>query len=196
MFYADPRYGNIIHKYHYEHDLSNIVDRASRLFATSNNLNAALEREGGISSSSEEDSPHQWEETSDLRCWLIDTIKNNVCDDWDFYPSVKKNLIFDNSWVNKHPPGAWTDEHTHGGMPVVVSFYLEQPVDSGYFQFFDPLYSVRQSPEFGRMSPWVTVPTVTGDALIFPGWLYHKTQPNNSTQRRFNMTFNIAHNRK
>jgi len=193
MSYADPRYGNLIHKYHFDGDLTNILAKASSIFAISKNLNAAVERDGGISSSSEPDCPHIWKETEELRAWFLNIIKDKICDDWDFHPTVKHNLIFDNSWVNKHTKGAWTDEHSHGGMPIVVSFYLEQPNDSGYFQFFDPLFSSRQSTVFTRLSPWITVPTVTGDALIFPGWLFHKTQPSHTTQRRITMTFNISH---
>jgi len=35
------------------------------------------------------------------------------------------------------------------------------------------------------------LPVETNDVLIFPGWLKHRVQPNNTNEERIVMTFNI-----
>jgi ectoine hydroxylase-related dioxygenase (phytanoyl-CoA dioxygenase family) len=39
---------------------------------------------------------------------------------------------------------------------------------------------------------WKEIPTVTGDVLIFPSWLRHRTQVNNSNEKRWVLTSNFS----
>ena len=39
---------------------------------------------------------------------------------------------------------------------------------------------------------WIPIDTEEGDFLVFPGWLKHKTETNNSSEMRYIMSVNIS----
>jgi uncharacterized protein (TIGR02466 family) len=100
-----------------------------------------------------------------------------------------------NSWINKHPTGAWTDEHCHKGCQLTIAIYLQVPENSGRIVFKDPLeYHWWGDPSDARSEKdgnWYPVDVTEGDILLFPGWLQHKTEINNSTQDRYVLTINL-----
>jgi ectoine hydroxylase-related dioxygenase (phytanoyl-CoA dioxygenase family) len=38
---------------------------------------------------------------------------------------------------------------------------------------------------------WTEIPVVSGDILVFPGWMKHKTQENKSGEERWVLTTNF-----
>jgi ectoine hydroxylase-related dioxygenase (phytanoyl-CoA dioxygenase family) len=67
------------------------------------------------------------------------------------------------------------------------------PKDGGYIEFYDPLeYHKAHLPRVidDQQSNWKAVPTVTGDVVLFPGWLKHRTQKNKSNENRWVLTTN------
>ena len=40
---------------------------------------------------------------------------------------------------------------------------------------------------------WVTIPVKTNDVIFFPGWLLHRTEPNQVDEKRYVMSINIKH---
>ena len=157
--------------------------------------NVALERDGGLSSvaysKTSHDLPHLWEQLRPFRDWMRD-ILNEATRRWmidgvSYRPS--------NSWINKHVRGGWTDEHHHKGPGFVVTYYLSAPENSGRILFRDPLeyhwgssYGMRGQ---GTRNLWYPVAVKTGDIVMFPGWLYHKTEASQSDEPRYVMSTNF-----
>ena len=103
----------------------------------------------------------------------------------DDYP-----YFISNAWYNEHYEGDWTDEHAHGPC-IVVSAYVQKPEGSGDLLVRDPMTEYRAS-ELMNVEPWRRVSVSQGDVLFFPGWLRHKTEENNTSERRMILSLNIT----
>ena len=176
---------NIVWVDEYPGDLNPLLARANDLLANSKLLNSGLERDGGTSSSSDPDAIHAWSESSEFIKWISHNI-NKVWDNWQLPPNPE--FYFNSSWVNLHPPGAWTDWHSHKNVDLVVVLYLDQPENGGHLEILNPLADL-----FGLQSgtSTVTIPVKTGTTLFFPGWLYHRSGINNSNNSRVVASFNL-----
>jgi len=139
--------------------------------------------------------PHAWDEFEEFRPWLFDKV-NDVWETWRLAP-MNKNLS--ESWINVHPPGAWTAEHHHQNVTVAVAAYLHVPKNSGRFMIKNPLsiYKLGEPLNYHYYDDgheWCPISVETGDVLFFPGWLTHKTEVNNSNKDRYVMSLNIMGN--
>jgi len=66
------------------------------------------------------------------------------------------------------------------------------PAGSGNIEFLDPLeYHKSNFPVVPEVSFYKEVQVATNNVLIFPGWIKHRVQPNNTDQERVVITFNI-----
>jgi uncharacterized protein (TIGR02466 family) len=178
---------HLIWKGHYDGDLTGIKERIQVLFNTSTKLNSGLERDGGVSSSSDPSAPHTWKESIQFLNWLIEPTAQ-VWQHWGF-PEAALRVVA--SWANRHPTGAWTEEHQHRSVPLVAVLYVDQPDSGGNLEICDPLfyhwnYSMKPSGD-----NWREIKVQTGDILIFPGWINHRTQKNQSDQDRYVISFNV-----
>jgi hypothetical protein len=180
---------HLVWKDHYEGDLSMMLKDARHLLDTSLALNVGLERDGGVSSSSDPDAPHNWISTGPFLNW-VDPLSLKIWKHWG-YPLTHERIL-SGSWVNRHPNGAWTDAHQHGMVPQVIVLYLDNPENGGNLEVAHPLFyhwsSTIKSPGY----EWIEIPVKTGDVIIFPGWINHRTQKNQSSQDRIVMSINVG----
>ncbi len=179
----------LIWRDHYDGDLSAILADARRLLDNSANLNTGLERDGGVSSSSDSNAPHNWPSLRPFLNW-VDPISLKIWNHWG-YP-LNHDRVLSGSWVNRHPHGAWTDEHQHGMIPMVIVFYLDNPENGGNLEVANPLFYHWSGTIKTAGFEWVEVPVTTGDVIIFPGWLNHRTQKNKSDKDRIVMSINVG----
>lgn len=100
-------------------------------------------------------------------------------------------------WANIYKQGSFIESHTHAPIHMTASFYLQMPEDGGNIAFDNPNATLLKhqpyaldSIRYGQFEEEVTV--ATGDLVIFPGWLAHKTKPNNSIQDRIIIGSNIC----
>ncbi len=99
-----------------------------------------------------------------------------------------------NSWYNVHESGGWQDEHVHALSRWSISAYLDVPLNSGNILFRDPLHELtRNFTSESSQHPWKVVPVNTGDVLIFPSWLRHKTEVCKSADRRLIWSLNVGY---
>lgn len=152
------------------------------------------EKNGGITTAiiRKYDPPHNWDEFDLFKPWLYERI-NMLWDEWRLQP-MNKHLS--DSWINCHPPGAWTAEHYHQSVVVAVSAYLHVPENSGRFLIKNPLLPYKTGEPlwesfFDEHLDWIPVEVKTNDVLFFPGWLSHKTEQNMSDLNRYVMTLNV-----
>ena len=179
---------HLIWRGHYDGDLTSLKERIEILFDTSNKLNTGLERDGGVSSSSDPNAPHTWREIGPFLNWLIEP-SSQIWQHWQFPEAA---LRVKASWANCHPTGAWTDEHQHRSVPMVVVLYVDQPECGGNLEIADPMFYHWNYSEKSTDNTWREVPIQSGDVLIFPGWINHRTQKNASYNNRYVISFNIG----
>jgi len=175
---------------HYPGDLSALQTKTREFLANSESLNTGLERDGGVSSSLDIEQPHVWTEAIDFFDWLKRP-SEEIWNSWCYDNSNQRQIA--RSWANFHPAGGWTDEHTHGRTDQVAVLYLEAPANSGNLQVHNPLFyhwESNQNRITGSHS-WTDVPIQTGDVIIFPGWLLHRTGKNESDGDRITINVNI-----
>jgi len=176
-------------KFNYKFNLVELQPKIDYLFSLVTN-NSKLENGEALSTVAVDSSlqPHAWEELSHFQNWLggvFEPIK-------DAYQFTDRQSNVTNSWFNKHQRGGYTSEHLHSNTTFVVTSYISLPQNSGYIEFKDPLeYHKTAWPIYPEESSYIVVPCETNDVLIFPGWLKHRVQPNNTDTDRIVMTFNI-----
>jgi len=186
---VDP-FPKLIWKFHYNFDFSTIDDEVRKLQSQTPS-NSKLEAGAAFSTASAPfDPPHTWHEFKDFREWLYGPL-DKVWQEHKFNPKVPSTIL--NSWINTHGQGGVTLEHNHNRCALVVAWYLKLPKDSGFIEFRDPLeYHKSNLPFHPEEELWKEVPCKTGDLLIFPNWLKHRTQPNFTTEERVVFTLNVG----
>ena len=105
-----------IYKAKYDFNFESIQDRVDKHLqqaAAETELQGhdTLERDGGITSVvlSRTDPPHSWEEMNNFKEWLYKHVEE-VWEEWRLAPCMKE---LTDSWINIHPPGAYTAKHHH-----------------------------------------------------------------------------------
>jgi uncharacterized protein (TIGR02466 family) len=178
-----------IWKYQYDFNYEKLKTKIDRLFSLVE-TNSKLEKGNAISTVSVDQTlqPHTWEELSEFQQWLGSTLEHIK----DTYRFVERQSTVTQSWINRHGYDGITEEHNHNFSTFVVSCYLNCPLNSGNIEFKDPLeYHFNSWPIEPEEILYKEIPVTTNDVIIFPGWLRHRVQPNQSHENRFVMTFNI-----
>jgi len=103
-------------------------------------------------------------------------------------------------WANLTPKGGNIIHHNHSPFEIAGSFYVNAEPEMGSIAMVDPLeiikgrlpiYTNSESKQ-GRYFFDHIEPPAPGKLVLFPGWLYHKTQPNPSDEERIVMGMNIS----
>jgi uncharacterized protein (TIGR02466 family) len=101
-------------------------------------------------------------------------------------------------WSNIYKHDSFIDAHTHAPIHLTASFYLQMPENGGNIAFEHPnavlmkhqpyaLDGIRYGSTFEH-----EVTVKTGDLVFFPGWLTHKTKPNQSLEDRIIIGSNVC----
>lgn len=133
-----------------------------------------------------------WPETQDLVNFLNVHIKN-YWKELNYQQTLEPYII--EMWANKSTTGGWIYHHTHTPNPIVGTCYLSVSPTQGNLFFQDPLEMVKSSQpcnidQFDEFEQ--EVPLEVGDIVLFPGYLRHRTYPNQSTEPRIVLSFNIG----
>lgn len=95
-------------------------------------------------------------------------------------------------WSNLTPKGGNIIQHNHSPFEIAGSFYVDASPDKGCLVLVDPNELIRgrlpyydsQESKQGRFFFDHKVEPQPGKLVLFPGWLYHKTQKNPSDDPR------------
>ena len=78
-------------------------------------------------------------------------------------------------------------------IPWVIVLYLDVPPNSGNLEVHNPLfYHWEGTKRIGGSNTWTKVPVKTGDVIIFPGWLLHRTEKSATDTPRITINTNIT----
>lgn len=185
---VDP-FPRLIWKYRYDFNKEILLPKIRNLTNTVR-LPSSLESGNAESTVSiaPQDQPHRWPELNDFYQWL----SSNLDEQWHHHDYTLQHQSIGQSWFNIHRRGGKTEEHYHSRVGLVATCYINLPADSGFIEFRDPLeYAKTNSPQVPEENLWRSIPCQTNDVLIFPGYLRHRTQANNSDEDRIVYTINI-----
>ena len=102
------------------------------------------------------------------------------------------------SWINCHNKGGYTGEHLHHGINLACVCYLKVPDNSGGLQIKNPLSAYdtgepKIETYYSDDYNWSTINVKSNDVIFFPGWLLHRTEPNQVDEKRYVMSINVKH---
>lgn len=105
-----------------------------------------------------------------------------------------------NIWININPPGSYNHLHSHTGSVLSGVYYVDATENQGNIQFERTDNGEYHIPaqvekETYYTSTRATYASKTGALYIFPGWLKHSVQGNQSTADRISISFNYGEKR-
>ena len=113
---------------------------------------------------------------------------------WDL---KKQSVKIPSMWAIINEKKAFNQRHHHGNSDLSAAYYVSAPIDCGDILFYDP----RPAPVFKHptsKSPNILNASVNsikpenGMLVLFPSYLEHSVNPNNSSKKRIVISFNIS----
>jgi uncharacterized protein (TIGR02466 family) len=106
--------------------------------------------------------------------------------------------ILGNMWANINPPGGMNRAHQHPNSLWSGVYYVKAPKNSGHLKIDDPRSSaamVRPNQKKGELPSRLWREThyepIAGRCIMFPSWLMHCVDPNQSNDIRISVSFNF-----
>ena len=103
-----------------------------------------------------------------------------------------------NMWANVNPPGGMNRAHQHPNSLWSGVYYIKAPKNCGYLKIDDPRSSaamVRPKQKKDKLPPRLFREThyepIAGRCIMFPSWLMHCVDPNESNDIRISVSFNF-----
>jgi uncharacterized protein (TIGR02466 family) len=106
--------------------------------------------------------------------------------------------VLGNMWANINPPGGMNRAHQHPNSLWSGVYYIKAPKNSGDLKIDDPrsvACMVRPNQKKGpvpeRLFRETHYEPVAGRCIMFPSWLMHCVDPNESNDIRISVSFNF-----
>ena len=103
-----------------------------------------------------------------------------------------------NMWANINPPGAMNRAHIHPNSLWSGVYYVKALPNSGYLKVDDPRAAAsisrpkqKEGPTPSRLWREAHFEPKAGRLIMFPAWLVHCVDPNNSNDIRISISFNF-----
>ena len=112
------------------------------------------------------------------------------------YLDIKPRL--GNMWANINPPGGYNNSHIHPNSLFSGVYYIKALPNSGRLQLMDPRPGVQQcmpARKKGKIPTelWreIFCEAIPGRMIMFPAWMWHKVETNQSNDIRISVSFNF-----
>ena len=106
-----------------------------------------------------------------------------------------------NMWANINYSGGYNKPHIHPNSLFSGVYYIKTPLNCGKIVFNDPRPVVQcnmPTRQRGKPPPhlWreVSIDPKVGRIIMFPSWLWHSVEPNQSNDMRISVSFNFLQN--
>ena len=106
--------------------------------------------------------------------------------------------VLGNMWANINYPGNANRPHLHPNSLFSGVYWIKAPEKSGNLMLYEPrpgVHTTMPSRKEGKLPPelWreVHYQPKAGVAIMFPAWLWHEVQPNESNDTRISVSFNF-----
>ena len=132
---------------------------------------------------------------------FIDFIHNNLMDyfnDLEINDIVEPNVdyIITNSWFTKTNKGQKAPLHYHGDTDISGVYYLKTNGRDGNLQYHSNHRDYNSNFIYSKMNHRLPLNLQQGLLALWPGNLWHDTNPNLTDHERVSVSFNIAVKRK
>jgi uncharacterized protein (TIGR02466 family) len=112
---------------------------------------------------------------------------------------LDREPLLGNMWANINPPGGYNAPHIHPNSLFSGVYYVKTPNKSGKLSCMDPrpganmMMPIRKTGQTPPRDLWreAFFEVKKGRALIFPSWLWHSVEPNQSNDIRISVSFNF-----
>ena len=118
----------------------------------------------------------------------------------DYLKVFDVEFYFLNSWIVKHHPKDWAQDHMHENSLLSGVYYLDAPKDAGGIVFVkgyneQEIFPMAITPKVSEYN-YVTSKQMTfkvnpGKLVIFPSNLMHSFEENKSNNDRYSLAFNL-----
>jgi len=103
-----------------------------------------------------------------------------------------------NMWANINPPGGMNRAHQHPNSLWSGVYYIKAPKNCGYLKIDDPRASAamlrprqKEGEKPARLFRETHYEPIAGRCIMFPSWLMHCVDPNQSNDIRISVSFNF-----
>jgi uncharacterized protein (TIGR02466 family) len=133
--------------------------------------------------------PHTWTSFAQY----LDFVNTTVDKIWEISQFADLQKFVTSSHLNQYTKDYALREHAHPGVDLVITGYIKKPKESGNIEVRNPLeYQWHTLPINGHPDEaWREIPIEENDVLIFPGWLYHRTQKSKTEDPRITISMMI-----
>ena len=114
---------------------------------------------------------------------------------------LERGPILGNMWANINGPGGYNKPHVHPNALFSGVYYIKTPPNCGRLICQDPRPGIQTCmPTRKKEKPpkylWrdVHLQPQENRAIIFPAWLWHAVEPNESNDIRISVSFNFIQN--
>jgi len=111
---------------------------------------------------------------------------------------LDKEPVLGNMWANINPPGGYNAPHIHANSLFSGVYYIKAPANSGKLVCTDPrpgIQTVMPTRKKGQPPKhlWrdVHLEPKVNRIIMFPSWLWHSVEPNESNDIRISVSFNF-----
>jgi len=107
-----------------------------------------------------------------------------------------KDISVIGAWININGKYAYNTEHCHPECDLAAVYYIKTPKDSGKIYMNNPvpqalMHQKLRKTKLNVYSQHLFFDVAESSLFIFPGWLFHGVEANNSDEDRISMAFNI-----
>jgi uncharacterized protein (TIGR02466 family) len=109
-------------------------------------------------------------------------------------PKIREFKIMQ-SWVTQTLKGEHAHVHSHGSCDLSGAYYIQTNGEDGNIFFKTPNRLTGNSWPFEHMPELAAYRPQVGKLILFPSWLEHGVQENQTDHERLSLSFNIAFSR-
>lgn len=122
-----------------------------------------------------------------LKAVVMESLASILKEHYNITTDQKASIV---AWANVHDHGGFNTQHLHPNNTFSGTYYLRVPEGAGPIVFKDPRYASLMNP-LGTATESAILPK-EGQLIIFPSWLEHRVELNQSQDARVSVAFNVA----
>ena len=114
------------------------------------------------------------------------------------YEHLDRKPRLGNMWANINKPGGMNQSHIHPNALFSGVYYIKSSPKSGRLKIYDPRPGVQLNMPIKKSGDpgkdlWreANIDPIPGRIIMFPSWLWHAVEPNESNDIRISVSFNF-----